>query len=76
MSKIGVMGRKKLPASQKTPRVPVQIPKPWCDVARKLAAQKKQPLVWYLMDLLAEKAKEMHIDTPPLPWEEGDEEIA
>jgi hypothetical protein len=69
MSKSGnihVMGRQK---EKREPREPVQVPKNWMSVARKLAAEAKQPLVWYLLSVLAEKAEEAEIEHPQLPWE-------
>jgi hypothetical protein len=66
---ISTMPRKK--SEHKTPRVGVQIPKPWADLARKLAAKNRQPMLWLLLDLLAKEAAEQDEEHPPLPWEEG-----
>lgn len=55
----------------KVPRVPFQIPKPFADLARRLAAKKEQPTTWYVMRLIADAAKEAGIkDVPKFPWEE------
>lgn len=66
------MGRKKI--ENREERVPVQIPKNWMVVARKLAADAKQPVLWFLLSCIAEKAVEAEIETPPLPWEVPDED--
>lgn len=66
---ISTMGRKK--TEHKTPRVGVQIPKPWADLARKLAAKNRQPMLWLLLELLSKEAERLEEDHPPLPWEEG-----
>lgn len=68
---IRTMGRKK--TEHKTPRVGIQLPKPWADLARKLAAKKQQPMLWLLFSLLAEEAQQQGEESPPLPWEEGGE---
>lgn len=64
----GVMGRKK--SDHKVPRVALQVPKPWADLARKLAAKNKQPMLWLVLSLLADEAAKQGEDAPPLPWEE------
>lgn len=56
--------------SHKTPRVAVQIQKPWADLARKLAAKNKQPTTWYLISLLAAAAEAQDVEIPALPWDE------
>ncbi len=65
---ISTMTRKK--SEHKTERVAVQMPKPWADLARKLAAKNKQPTLWFLLALVAEEAKKHKEQCPPLPWEE------
>lgn len=62
------MGRKK--EEHKVPRVPVQMPKPFHDLARKMARSKKQPMLWLLLTLLAEEADREGVERPALPWEE------
>lgn len=57
---------------RKTARVNVGVPDEWHAVARRLAALGKQPVVYLLIDLLAEAAKKRNItDLPPVPWDEG-----
>ncbi len=65
-----VMGRKR--DEHKVPRVPVQVPKPWADLARKLAGKNKQPMLWLILSLLAEEADRQEEERPALPWEESD----
>jgi hypothetical protein len=62
------MGRKKI--EHKVPRVPVQVPKPWADLARKLAAKNRQPMLWLILSLLAAEAERQDEERPELPWEE------
>lgn len=64
---ISGMGRPK--NENREERVAVQIPKSWMAVARKLAAESKQPLLWFLLAIIADKADSAEIDHPPLPWE-------
>ena len=61
--------------NRKTPRVNVGIPEPWHAVLRKLAAKQKQPVLFLIISLAAEKAeKEGMEDLPPAPWgDEGEE---
>lgn len=65
-----VMARPK--DEHKVPRIAVQIPKPWHDFARKMASKRKQPMLWYILALLAEDAEEQDEEHPALPWEEGE----
>jgi len=51
-------------------RIGVNIPEDWHAVMRKLAAKKKMPVLWYLLDLTMKDAAEQGIDTPAPPWEE------
>lgn len=71
-----IMGRKKKQTGgkHKTPRLPVQIPVAWINVARNIAARRKMHTVWLLIDLVAAEAESMGVDTlgietlPPFPW--------
>ena len=51
-------------------RLAVNFTEDWHAVLRKLAARKKQPVLWYLLDLAREDAKSVGVETPPLPWED------
>ena len=64
------MAKKKTGGEHTTPRKPVQMPMPWYKLTSKLASNKKQPMLWYLMSLLAKEAEEANIERPKLPWEE------
>lgn len=66
------MGRD--PKPHKVPRIPIQMQKPWADLARKLAAKNKQPMLWLLLSLLADEADKQDMEHPPLPWEEQPDE--
>lgn len=59
--------------AHKTKRIGVNFTEDWHAALRKLAARRKQPVLWYLMDLAREDAKGAGIETPPLPWEEKEE---
>lgn len=65
-----VMARPK--DDHKVPRIAVQIPKPWHDFARKMASKRKQPMLWYILAVLAEDADKEGEDHPALPWEEDE----
>ncbi len=67
------MGRKRKTDGHATPRQPVQIPVPWVKLTRSLAAKQKQPLLWYLLSLVADAAEAADMEHPPLPWEESAE---
>lgn len=72
--KTGKLGGEKAPkvsGKHTTKRIGVNFTAEWHAVLRKLAGKKKQPVVWYLMDLAREDAKRNGVETPPLPWEEG-----
>lgn len=82
-AKTGRMPKKKLDAEPKKPdtseerritqRVNVGIPEPWHAVARKLAAKRKQPVLYLLIGLLEEEAKKEGItEIPPAPWKEDE----
>lgn len=53
------------------PRVPMQIPKQFAEVARVLAAMENQPTTWFIMSLIAKVAAEKGVECPTLPWLEG-----
>jgi hypothetical protein len=65
------MPKKPSGGAHKAPRVAVQIPKQFADLARILAAKKQQPTLWFLLDLIAKEAEKQKIERPALPWEEG-----
>jgi hypothetical protein len=55
-------------------RLGVNFTQDWHAVLRKLAAKRKMPVLWYLIELAREDAEKQGVaDLPPLPWEEGDE---
>lgn len=41
----------------------------WHEVMSKLASAAKQPIKWFVIEMLIEKAKAAGIETPPAPWE-------
>jgi hypothetical protein len=47
------------------------MPVPWYDLAKRLAARSRQPILWYLYSLLAEQAQAAGEPHPPLPWDVG-----
>jgi hypothetical protein len=56
-----------------TKRVAVAIPEAWHSVMRQLAAKKRQPVVWHIIELAMAEANKLGIPCPPPPWEaEGD----
>lgn len=60
--------------NRKTPRVNVGVPEPWHAVLRKLAAKRKQPVLYLLISLALEAAEAEGIpDLPPTPWDEDGE---
>lgn len=70
----GFMAKSSKHVDRKTERSPVQVPKAWLAVARKLAAANKQPVLWYLLNLIHAEAEEAGMtDLPPLPWDEAEE---
>lgn len=71
--KIRRMGRKKKTSGEHTtPRQPVQFPADWIKLARRLAAKRKQPTMWFILSLIAEAAQaEGETELPPAPWEEN-----
>lgn len=57
-----------------TPRQNIGVPGEWHAVMRQLAAKQKMLVLWYMLDLVAQKADELGVDRPALPWEgEGEE---
>lgn len=64
--------KKKKPSGKNvTPRKPVQFPVPWLDVARERARANRQPLLWYLVDLVKKDAEANgRTEFPTEPWEE------
>ena len=76
MSTISAMGRKpKKPPTggqHTTPRTTVQFPTKWLAIARRIAATRQQPMMWYLVGRIAQDAKELGLtDLPELPWEQS-----
>lgn len=68
---IASMAKKRKGGSHKTPRQPVQIPVPWIQLARQLAAKDRRPMVWKLITLIGEAAKNEGVaNLPKYPWEE------
>jgi len=62
-------GKKKDEGEKQAPRRAVQLPLPWYEVAQKLAEKGPTPVVWYLVQLLKEKAEAAGMtDLPPPPW--------
>lgn len=74
------MGRNKKAGADKsdggkhqTPRRTVALPLQWYEVAEKLAEKGPTPVVWYLVQLLKEKAEAAGMtDLPPPPWKSED----
>jgi hypothetical protein len=52
-----------------TPRRPLMIPLPWLELIKVLARERKQPMLWYVLDLVAEQAAQKGMSHPPMPWE-------
>ncbi len=70
--------KKQKSGKHKVPRKAVQFPIDWLAIARRLAAENRQPTMWFLVGLVAEAAerrKEVvaEKDLPPFPWKEKDE---
>jgi hypothetical protein len=62
---------KKTGGKHSTPRKPVQFPTDWLAIARKLAAAKKMPVLWVLIELVESEARTFGLeDLPPPPWGE------
>jgi hypothetical protein len=65
-----IMRKKRAGGKHKTPRTAVQLQTDWIQVARRLAAKRKQPTAWFLVSLIAEAAAaEGEASLPPMPWE-------
>lgn len=74
MRKNGIIPDMGRPADKnREERVPVQIPKSWMKLARKLASDAKQPVLWFILGMIAEKAQESDVEHPVLPWEVSEE---
>lgn len=64
--------RKQSGGQHKTERVSVGIPAPWHRVMRQLAAKRRRPVVWLLIELaMAEAEREGIENLPSAPWEDG-----
>lgn len=59
---------KKKPVDERQ-RQAILLDQEWHEVIRKLAAAAHQPIKWYLIEMLTERAKAGGIETPPAPWE-------
>jgi hypothetical protein len=69
-----IMDKKKSPAEEKK-RVPIALRADWHAVAKQLAAKEKLSLVWFLIDLINDRAIANGLtDLPHLPWELPEEE--
>lgn len=71
-----VMSKKKPPTGGKhtTPRKPVQFPAEWLAVARRMAATRPTPVVWYMIELIRKDAEAAGVtDLPPTPWAVGED---
>lgn len=66
------MAKKKSGGEHKTPRVVVNVPKPWWTLLGELASKGKQPRLWRLLDLIAREAEQQGLEHPKLPWEEDE----
>ena len=65
--------KKKVSGKHQAPRAPVQFPADWLAVARALAASRQQPLVWFLVAMVKEKAEaEGMPNLPDPPWQPSD----
>ena len=56
--------------SRKTNRKPVQYPTDWLDLAWDMANDRKQPVLWFLLELIAKQADAEKRSRPRLPWED------
>ena len=60
----------KVSGKHQSPRHPVNLPGDWGALAAKLARQDRQTLVWWLVDLIHQKAlAKGETKLPRLPWE-------
>lgn len=61
--------KKKVSGKHATPRKPVQMPADWLAVAQDMAADRKTPTVWFLIDLIRQEAEAAgKSPLPPVPW--------
>lgn len=64
------MADKKKPAKQsQRDRLPVQLPADWGKLVTSRAADFRQPVLWYLLSLIAADADKAGVKRPSLPWE-------
>lgn len=64
------MAKKKVSGKHSTPRKPVQLPADWLRVAQELAAERPTPVMWFLVEMIREKAEAAgRKDLPPVPWQ-------
>lgn len=68
---LGPMGKKKSTSGKHTTvRQNVGVPEEWHAVMRKLAAAKRMPVLWMLVELVAREADAAKIPRPvKMPWE-------
>ena len=64
------MSKKKPSGDHQKKRIGVNMPEEWHALARKLAAEGRQPVLWYLIGLVQTEAKKKGYETPVAPWEE------
>lgn len=71
---IGRMGKKKKPSGEhQKKRTGVNFPAEWHALARKLAGDTRQPVLWYLLTLLQVEAQKKGYEVPKGPWEDEEE---
>jgi hypothetical protein len=58
-------------AGGRSKRDSVFMPAGWSEVAEKLAEKARQPIGWYVVELLKREADAAGIPTPAAPWESG-----
>jgi hypothetical protein len=63
------MAKKATGGKHVTERTTIQIPSPWLKVARTMASERRQPVLWFILGLIAEEAAKSGVATPPLPWQ-------
>lgn len=68
--KIPSMAKKRTGGQHKTPRKPMQIPVTWLRLARKMAAKRKQPTLWFVLHLIQQAAEQEDEEVPPGPWDD------
>jgi hypothetical protein len=67
------MAKKKPSGEHQKKRIGVNIPMEWHALARKLAGENRQPVLWYLIALLQAEAQKKGYDAPVAPWDEEGE---